>query len=146
MRKMIAVAFAAAMLLGACSSGGDDEPTNTTGGGTSSATSGGATSGGGGDCQDLSSGGDFSMVMKDFEFEPSCLTVKNTQRLDLENDGNTAHTFTIDGTPVDVQLDAGDFQDLDAPGDGLPPGEYTFYCKFHGTPDGGGMAGTITVE
>jgi plastocyanin len=26
------------------------------------------------------------------------------------------------------------------------PGTYTFYCTFHGTPDGGGMAGTIIVE
>ena len=131
MRKLMAMVFAAAMLLGACSSGGDEEPGNTTAGGDN--------------CQDLSSGGDFRMTMKDNEFDPSCLTVKNTQRLDLENDGNNTHTFTIDGSPVDVELAAGDFQDLDAPGDALAPGEYTFYCKFHGNPDGSGMAGTITV-
>lgn len=26
------------------------------------------------------------------------------------------------------------------------PGEYTFYCTFHGNPQGGGMAGTLIVE
>ena len=26
------------------------------------------------------------------------------------------------------------------------PGAYTYYCTFHGTPDGGAMAGTITVQ
>jgi plastocyanin len=26
------------------------------------------------------------------------------------------------------------------------PGTYTFYCTFHGSPDGEGMAGTIIVE
>lgn len=26
------------------------------------------------------------------------------------------------------------------------PGEYVFYCTFHGNPRGGGMAGTLIVE
>ena len=26
------------------------------------------------------------------------------------------------------------------------PGEYVFYCTFHGNPQGGGMAGTLIVE
>ena len=137
---MTAVAFVAALLLGACSGG--DEPKNTSGG---SSTSGGGTTSGGTNCPDVSAGSDFGIVMKDFEFDPSCMTAKNTQKLDLENDGNTSHTFTIDGTPIDVELAPGDSQELDPPGDALAPGDYTFYCKFHGTPDGGGMSGTITI-
>jgi plastocyanin len=136
-RKMIALAFVAGLVLAACSS--DDGGGTTTG----SATTGGAT---GGNCSDVSSGADFHVTMKDFEFDPSCIIAKNTQKLDLENLGNTTHTFTIDGTPIDVELDAGKSQELDAPGDALPPGDYTFYCRFHGSPDGTGMAGKITVS
>ena len=129
MRKLIAVVFAAGLVLAAC--GGDDGGEGTTTGGDN--------------CVDLSSGADFRMTMQDNTFDPDCLTAKNTQKLDIENLGNNQHTFTIDGTPVDVTVDAGTTQELPAPGDALAPGEYTFYCRFHGTPDGGGMAGTITV-
>jgi len=89
---------------------------------------------------------DFQVAMKDFDFTPNCIIAKNTQKLDLENDGNTAHTFTIVGTPVDVTLQPGDTQELDAPGSAVKPGTYVFYCKFHGSPDGSGMAGKITIK
>jgi len=136
-RKLIAVVFAAGLVLAACSDNGGG--TTTAGG-----TSGGGTSGGD-NCQDLSSGPDFRITQQDNTFDPSCVIAKNTQKLDIENLGNNQHTFTIDGTPVDVTVDAGTSQELAAPGDALAPGEYTFYCRFHGSPDGGGMAGTITV-
>jgi plastocyanin len=138
MRKTMAMLFVAGLVLAGCSSGGNDNTTGT--------TSGGSTSGGGANCSDVSADPDFQVAMKDFEFTPSCVIAKNTQKLDLENDGNTAHTFTIVGTPVDVTLQPGDTQELAAPGSALKPGTYVFYCKFHGSPDGSGMAGKITVK
>ena len=134
MRKTMAMLFVAGLVLAACSSGGGND--NTTG----------ATSGGGSNCSDVSADPDFQVAMKDFSFTPSCIIAKNTQKLDLENDGNVAHTFTIDGTPVDVTLDPGKTMELAAPGSALKPGTYVFYCKFHGHPDGTGMAGHITVK
>jgi plastocyanin len=137
MRKTIGLLFVAGLVLAGCSSGGGSN-SNTTGGGS--------TSGANANCTDVSSGPDFQVAMKDFSFDPSCIIAKNTQKLDLENDGNTAHTFTIVGTPVDVTLQPGDTKELAAPGSALKPGTYVFYCKFHGSPDGTGMAGKITVS
>jgi plastocyanin len=149
--------FVAGLALAACSSGGGDNnnPTTTGGGSTSSSTTGStsaggsttaATSGGGSNCSDVSANADFQVVMKNFAFNPNCIIAKNTQKLDLENDDSATHTFTIDGTPIDVTMDPGSQQELDAPGSSLPPGTYTFYCRFHGSPDGSGMAGKITVK
>jgi plastocyanin len=159
-RKIMAMVFVAGLALAACSSGGgDNNPTTsaggaTSGGGTTSGgtTTGGSTSGGstsGGGCAnptDVSADPDFQVVMKDFEFDPNCIIAKNTQKLDLENQGNATHTFTIDGTPIDVTMDPGSSQELDAPGPALAPGTYVFYCRFHGSPDGTGMAGHITIK
>jgi len=152
-RKLMAMVFVAGLALAACSSGGGDNNNTTTGGGTTSggATSGGATSGGGttsggSNCSDVSANADFQVVMKNFAFDPNCIVAKNTQKLDLENDDSATHTFTIDNTPIDVTMDPGSQQELDAPGDALPPGHYIFYCRFHGHPDGTGMAGTITIK
>ncbi|HEY7283159.1 MAG TPA: cupredoxin domain-containing protein [Actinomycetota bacterium] len=133
MRKTMALLFVAGLVLAGCSSGGGND--NTTG-----ATSGGAN------CSDVSADPDFQVTMKNFEFDPSCIIAKNTQKLDLENDGSVSHTFTIVGTPVDVTLEAGKTQELDAPGSALKPGTYVFYCRFHGHPDGTGMAGHITIK
>jgi plastocyanin len=129
-RKSMGMVFAVGLLLTACGGGGGGG-----GGGSSSAA-----------CSDLSSGPSFSIEMKDFKFSPSCVVAKNTQKLDLTNgDSSTTHTFTIPNTPIDVELSGGKSQELAAPGDALAPGTYVFYCRFHGHPDGTGMAGKITV-
>ena len=134
MRRIMVAVFAAAMVLGACSSGGGG------GGG------GNTTGGGGGSCPDLSSGPSFTIKAQDsLTFSPDCMTAKNTQKLELINTGCIEHTFTVVGTPVDVTLNGGQTQELAAPGSSLKPGTYVFYCKFHGSPDGSGMAGKIIV-
>jgi plastocyanin len=146
-RRMMAMVFVAGLALAACSSGGGDNnnPTTSSGGGTTAATT-GATSGSNANCTDVTSGPDFQITMKDFAFHPDCVIAKNTQKLDLENDDSATHTFTIDGTPIDVTMEPGKQMELDPPGDALPPGTYIFYCRFHGSPDGSGMAGHITVQ
>jgi plastocyanin len=152
-RKIMATVFVAGLVLAGCSSGGGDNNNTTTGGGTTTSgggttTGGGGTTSGGGsaNCSDVSADPDFQVVTKNFAFDPKCVIAKNTQKLDLENDDSATHTFTIDKTPIDVTLDPGSQQELDAPGDSLPPGTYTFYCRFHGNPDGTGMAGKITIK
>ncbi|MFL5797878.1 MAG: cupredoxin domain-containing protein [Actinomycetota bacterium] len=132
MRKTIGMAFAAGLLLAGCGGGG--------GGTTPAATTAGA-------CSDLSSGSSFTVKAENsLKFVPDCIIAKNTQSLDLQNTGSITHTFTIVGTPVDVTLDGGKSQTLAPPGNAIKPGTYIFYCKFHGKPDGSGMAGKITVE
>jgi plastocyanin len=128
---MVAMVFVAGLVLAGCSSGGKSGP------------SGGATTAS--NCKDVSADPDFQVFQKDNSFDPDCITAKNTQKLDLENDGSNTHTFTIDGTPIDVTMNPGDTKELDAPGDALAPGTYVFYCRFHGNADGTGMAGHITI-
>jgi plastocyanin len=145
---MMAMVFVAGLALAACSSGGGDNNPTTSGGGS---TSGGSTSGGGAtsagsNCSDVTAQGDFQVTMKNFAFDPKCIIAKNTQKADFENQDSATHTFTIDNTPIDVTMAPGSQQELDAPGDSLPPGKYIFYCRFHGHPDGTGMAGTITIK
>ena len=135
MRKTIGLVFVVGLLLAACGGGGG-------GGGASS----GATSGGGGGCTDLSSGSSFTVKAQDsLTFSPDCIIAKNTQSLDLQNAGSITHTFTIPNTSIDVTLNGGKSQTLAPPGNALKPGTYVFYCRFHGSADGSGMAGHITV-
>lgn len=133
MRKMVFVlATATALALSAC--GGDD------GGG--SAESSGATAGGGSsDCMDLSSGDIFTITISNFAFEPDCFTAKTTQAITIENKDGADHTFTINGTQVDVTIAAGETFNGEPVSGVLEPGTYDFRCRFHPS-----MTGTVTVE
>ena len=115
------------LLLAAC--GGDDE-------------------GNGGDgeaCPDLTGDETFTVTMSDNEFDPACAQVTRMQGLTLENTGSNPHTFTLDGTSIDVEVPGGETQNLEAPGAVLPAATYTVYCRFHGSADGSGMTMELRV-
>ena len=79
--------------------------------------------------------------MMDNQFEPTCLTVKATQSIHIENQGNNLHNFSIEGfAGVNVDVQPGSPFNGDPPG--ISPGTYTFFCKFHRTL---GMQGTIII-
>lgn len=144
-RTVIALLIPLALLGVAC--GGDDDPTvqgsppatvetpEPTDEPTQSPTE---------ECVDQTDQGQIEVEMYDNFFEPACLTVSEDQPSQILNEGDAAHTFTIPETQVDVELDPG--ERFGGEGFGLPAGEYVYYCRFHGSPAGSGMAGTMTIE
>ena len=139
MRKpWIVLAAVLALVLAAC--GGDDEAPPAATGDTGAAT--GATGATGtGDCVDLTSGDVFTITISDFAFDPDCLTARAAQSISVVNEDSADHTFTIDGTEIDVTIPAGETFNGEPVSGVLEPGTYDFHCRFHPS-----MTGTITVE
>jgi plastocyanin len=87
--------------------------------------------------------GPFVQVQEtDFQFAPSSLVMSNGFAIILANHGTALHNFTIEGTSIDADTQAGSTTRLHAPRNDLPPGKYQFFCKYHRSQ---GMVGTITV-
>lgn len=141
MRKMLIALVALTALTGAaCSSGGSDAggSTGATGGSTGStgAASGGCTAD---NATDLTGDNPFTITIKDLAFNPSCLAAKSASSITVDNQDSVTHTFTIDGTQVDVSIDGGTV--FNGESAGLAPGTYPFHCKIHPS-----MTGTIIVS
>jgi plastocyanin len=78
------------------------------------------------------------VTANNYAFDPTTLSVKSGTELYLKNaNANTPHTFTIDGTDVDVSLEPLKTEDVDID---LDPGSYDFHCKIHPQ-----MTGTLKV-
>jgi plastocyanin len=116
-------------------------PTATGGGG------GGGYGGGGGRYDygtddggdDMGGGGAVTLTADNFAFDPGAIELAAGSEISVKNaNGSTPHTFTVDGTDIDLELDPGEVDsatlDLDA-------GEYAFFCRFHPQ-----MTGTLTVS
>ena len=88
------------------------------------------------------SAGTAAVVQQGFAFVPAKLTAKECTTVNISNKDTATHTFTIDGTPINVTLPGGSKNSAEL---ALLPGDYVFYCRFHGSPEGTGMAGTLTV-
>jgi plastocyanin len=58
----------------------------------------------------------------------------------LVNEGDAPHTFTVEDETVDVEVAAGETvtETID-----LAPGTYTLFCRFHRAQ---GMEATLTVD
>ncbi len=126
-------------------------------GSSSSSSSGGTTteeSGGGGQksiagvkandhgTKAVEDNGKTEVELDDFYFEPTVLDGKpgQTVTLELKNEGETEHTFTIDSQNVDQDLGPGEEAEVDVT---IPKsGVVSFYCKFHKS---SGMAGALAV-
>jgi plastocyanin len=86
--------------------------------------------------------GKTEVEMDDFYFEPTVLEGKPRQKvtLELKNEGNSEHSFTIDSQNVDQELGPGEEAEVDVT---IPKsGVVSFYCKFHKS---SGMAGALAV-
>jgi plastocyanin len=127
-------------------------------GSSSSSSSGGTTteeSGGGGGQKTIAGvkandhgtkavedNGKTEVELDDFYFEPTVLEGKPGQKvtLELKNEGQTEHTFTIDSQNVNKDLGPGEEAEVDVT---IPKsGVVSFYCKFHKS---SGMAGALAV-
>jgi plastocyanin len=100
---LMAVAVAAALVLGAC---GDGDA--------------------GGDGGEGGGGGALSMI--DNEFDPASLTVGTGDSLEVSNDGANLHNITIEGTDIDEDVDPGQSTSVTIDAE---PGEYTMFCEYH---------------
>lgn len=105
----------------------------------------GTACGGGGDGGDTGDGGDGNggattdtVVMVDNAFQPSDPTVESGSTLTLSNEGQAAHTFTVEDGTIDEQVPPGDETTVEI---ALDPGSYALTCSFH--PE---MTGTLTVQ
>jgi plastocyanin len=87
---------------------------------------------------DLSSDDPFTVTIVNFAFQPDCFKAKSASSITIENNGTVTHTFTIDGTQVDVSINAGDT--FNGESAGLAPGTYPFHCRIHTQ-----MTGTVIV-
>ncbi len=71
------------------------------------------------------------MELDDIYFEPA--TIKSpggsTATIELANEGDVAHTFTVDALDVDEQVDAGESKTVTVQ-IGTET-RYEFYCRFH---------------
>jgi plastocyanin len=86
--------------------------------------------------------GKTEVEMDDFYFEPTVLEGKPGQKVELElkNEGDTLHTFTIDSQSVDKELGPGEEAEVEVT---IPKsGVVSFYCKIHKSE---GMAGALAV-
>lgn len=89
-----------------------------------------ACSGGGSDAPSCSSyQAEDSVTMADFSYTPACISAPGGATLTLDNQGDAPHTFTVEGTPVSVEVQAGDHATADLGGVG--PGTYTVMCTYH---------------
>ena len=87
-----------------------------------------------------SAGGTISTIaMRDDAFVPSAATI-SAGDVELVNEGESAHNFTVEGEGIDVDVESGTTttQSID-----LAAGTYTMFCEFHRSK---GMEGTLTVE
>jgi plastocyanin len=103
---------------------------------------GGTTSGGGTISCDKNGGGSVALTQQGFAFQPATFSAKSCDTVNVDNKDTAEHTFTVVGSAINVTLPGGSQNSAQL---NLPPGTYIFYCRFHGSPDGSGMAGKLTV-
>lgn len=114
--RLLGVLFALSLLAAAC--GGDETPPPDDGGSPTDT----------GDAADL--------VIADFNFSPTELSVTEGQTITITNVGQTSHTFTTEDEAVNETIEAG--TTVDVPLTGVTSGG--FHCRFHSQ-----MTGTLTV-
>jgi plastocyanin len=158
MRKLLIVMTAIAFVVASCGDDDDDQgtaapaATEDTAGGTASSAAGTTSEGtsAGGTPVALEGavnnegteeiGDEVELELDDYYFEPTFLKASPgaTVHVELENDGDDPHTFTIDALGIDQEVAPGDSASVDVT---LPQeGAVRFYCRFHG---GVGMQGAF---
>jgi plastocyanin len=83
---------------------------------------------------------ELTVTQNNFLFDPTKVTVKSGATITVQNlNGTIPHTFTIKSSHINIVNDHGQSTDVVID---LPPGTYTFFCRFHVSL---GMKGTIVV-
>ena len=116
--RLLTVAIGATALFAACGGGADDAADPAPAGDAAAST---------------------TITMSDNTYAPSDPVVQAGD-VELVNDGQAPHTFTIEGEDVDVEVAAGETGTASVD---LEPGTYTVFCEFHRAQ---GMETTLTVQ
>ena len=88
------------------------------------------------------SSGKTEVELDDFYFKPTVLEGKAGQKVELElkNEGNVEHSFTLESQGIDKDLEPGDEGEVTV---SIPKsGAISFFCKYHKNE---GMAGALAV-
>ena len=91
----------------------------------------------------VESSGKTEVELDDFYFEPTVLEGMPGEKvtLELENEGNEEHSFTVDSQGIDKDVEPGDEGEVTVT---IPKsGAISFYCKYHKS---SGMAGALAIE
>ena len=130
MKKVLSGLAVIVIGLGLAACGGDDSGTVASDNGSTTSTTAASTA---------AHENTVSVAASGFAFEPKTATAKaGTVFFDITNKDDTKHTFTIDNTKVDIELDPMGSGTAEAD---LAAGTYTWHCKIHST-----MTGTLTVS
>jgi plastocyanin len=88
------------------------------------------------------SGGQVKIEADDFSFEKTFIKGKSGQTVSVEinNGGDTTHTFTIDSLDIDEEISPGDSATVEVT---IPKGATRFYCRFH---ESSGMQGAFFTK
>ncbi len=118
-------AAVAVLALAAAACGGDDG--SEVGGG--SATAAASTDGGG--------TADQTVTIKDFTYDPSELTIEGSTTIEVVNEDDTEHSFTLDDDSASQDVEGGESATVTID----PAASIGWHCEYH--PDT--MKGSITV-
>jgi len=97
---------------------------------------------GGASESDSKAGQETGVKMADFSFKPSAISGEAGKEITIElpNEGNAAHTFTVSELNVDQAVEPGETATVKVTPD--KDGTFAFFCRFH---RGQGMEGKLTV-
>jgi plastocyanin len=77
----------------------------------------------------------------DNEFDPATITAATGTSLEVSNEGEAPHNFSVAGSDIDVDIEPGESVTVDTAG--LAAGSHAVECKFH---SGAGMTATLSLE
>jgi plastocyanin len=123
-RRAAFVVVFAVLLVGASACSSDSSTTDTGGTGSAGGTDGGAA--------------DQTITIKDFTFDPSTLTISGSTTIEVVNQDDTEHSFTLDDDTVSQDVEGGESATVTI----APTASIGWHCEYH--PDT--MKGSITVS
>lgn len=124
MKKSLVVLLALVALLAVACGGSDDD------GGDASVPA---------PAEEGDDGGSTTLTAANFAFDPPSLTAAAGSTFEFTNEDDAEHSFTIDDSDVDEDVDGGASTTVDL--GSLEAGTYDFYCKYHKD----SMTGTLEV-
>ena len=141
--KVFALVLALGLVAAACGKDSDTTSSSPSGGGEE--TSGSLTINGdkANDHGEKTIGTETEVEVDDFYFEPTTIKAEpgSTVKLELANESNTLHNFSIDDQSIDTDVAAGENVDVMVT---VPAsGSVEFYCKYH---KAAGMVGQVEAS
>jgi plastocyanin len=140
-RAIAALTVSACLLVAGCSSSGSDTSSTKSDGGSSPSVPGlkGTVNAHG---TVTAKDGKVEIELDDKYFEPTYIkaTAGEELTLELKNEGSLEHNFTLTGTDVDQDIEAGKTATVKVK---VPDASTVYFCEYH---QGAGMQGAFVVS